>query len=121
MKTISIIVLASLMSLHVSSTAFSQKLDIDENKPNPFYEDEGTRIKYRAIGAELFSIIVFNEDGKKVLVFDRLTEQEGEVKIKPYELPAGKYRYALLVYNRLGPRKNMTILKRATNSVDVEK
>jgi hypothetical protein len=93
-----------------------QKLAIEQNNPDPFFEDKGTTIRYRAMDVESASIVIFNSDGEKIRVFDQL-EEEGKVILKPYELPAGEYRYALLVYNRMSPRKHMTVLKKKETDV----
>ena len=98
--------------LSTPSTVDENKLWIGQNDPNPYHEDERTNIRYRALDVEIFSIVFFNAHGDRVLVFDQLKDHEGSITLKPNQFVPGEYRYALVVYNRMGPRKTLTVLPR---------
>jgi hypothetical protein len=89
-------------------SSFTGKLNLGDNTPNPFGGKQSTSISYTAIDAEVFSIIINDEDGKTILTFSNLPKI-GEIVIKGDELPAGKYTYALIVNGRMVDRKKMTV------------
>jgi hypothetical protein len=101
---------AALLEMERSNRfPFCGKLDLSQNYPNPFRNDQKTIINYRAIDGEQVSLVIYNPKGKKALIFERLTPGIGKVSVEPNQLPPGMYTYALIVNGRMIDRKQMTI------------
>lgn len=100
---------------------FESPYDLRTADPHSFYNDETTQISYRALGAETFSIVIYDDDKKLIQRFTNLKSTTGVVIVKPYTLKAGSYTYALEVNGRVGIRKKLTVLdsgSRPTSSHD---
>jgi hypothetical protein len=104
-----------------NASIFESPYDLGDASPDTFYDDETAEIAYRALGAETFSIIVYDDNRKIVHRYTNLKNPAGVIIVKPRVLKAGSYSYALEVNGRIGIRKKLTILDstgRPTSSCD---
>jgi hypothetical protein len=88
---------------------FCGKLNLSQNHPNPFRNDQKTIISYRAIDAGQVSLVVYDPKGKRALIFERLNPGTGKVSVEPNQLSPGAYTYVLIVNGRMIDRKRMMI------------
>lgn len=85
-----------------------EKLYLGQSEPNPVNVHQSITIPFRSIAADEAKIIVFNDDGEPVITFEDLEGKENVI-IDGGRLPAGNYRYYLLVSGRVVKRKKLQI------------
>jgi hypothetical protein len=88
---------------------FCGKLDLGQNYPNPFRNNQATTIDYRAMDVDHASLVIYDPEGKNVLVVAQLPPGAGKISVQPGQLSPGIYTYALIVNGRMIDRRKMVI------------
>ena len=91
------------------------KLALGQNSPNPVYTGEIPTINYKAQDVRDVSIVLFDENGKRIHTYDDLYPGVGQIRIRKH-LGPGKYIYALMINGRLVEKKIMEVVEATTSS-----
>jgi hypothetical protein len=87
------------------------KLRLEQNYPNPLVRTESTTIRYQATDVYDICIAVYNSETKeRVLTFNNLNQNTGQIKITGNQLQKGTYIYALLVNGRMVEKRKMVVI-----------